>query len=510
MAKTNLKLNTRTHNITPTAIWKNLRQDWLISVEPNALTPTSQSDAWFNQVAARRTQLENYSAKLPRLRHFKPKVLIAEADPTQFLAGFWAALLAGWDIALANPHWGHQEWSRASYLIQPTVVWASSSPLAQISTQSIQTLEKCTHTPLPSLSTDESLILIPTGGSSGQVKFACHHWQTLTIAAIGFCNYFGSGKPISSYCVLPLYHVSGLMQAIRTLVSGGQLLLASLNDIEIATNSLRSKSAFISLVPTQLERLLRADQAKQLRQFEGVLLGGAPSWRSLLNRAASNRIPVCLSYGMTETAAMVTVTDADAFLEANGQMSTSGQTMSHADIQIEKDGEQLPVGEVGQVVVRSPAVARGYYSASSPAFGQNTFYTDDLGYLDVDGHLHISGRISHKIISGGENIFPDEVEAALRATHQVSDVYVLGLPDKEWGEVVAAAYVPTDESVSPASLKHALSSASDSPSEFVPDLALKEVSRLSHYKHPKRWLALGTLPRNAQGKINRAALLNLF
>ena len=109
-------------------------------------------------------------------------------------------------------------------------------------------------------------------------------------------------------------------------------------------------------------------------------------------------------------------------------------------------------------------------------------------YLDADGYLHITGRASEKIISGGENIFPAEVEAALRKTNQVLDVCVVGLPHPDWGEAVAAAYVPANETVSPATLKAAL-------------------TYLSRYKHPKRWFSVPALPRNAQGKLNRSMVL---
>ncbi|MEL7224505.1 MAG: AMP-binding protein, partial [Cyanobacteria bacterium J06576_12] len=242
--------------------------------------------------------------------------------------------------------------------------------------------------------------------------------------------------------------------------------------------------------------LLRANKAPWLASFHAILLGGAPPWPSLLKHAATHNLPLCLSYGMTETAAMVSATHPQDFLQ--GHPLGSGHAMPHAVIRIEKKGQALSAGEVGQVVVRSKSIALGYYNAPSPNFAPNTFYTDDLGYLDADGTLHITGRASGKIISGGENIFPAEVEAALRSTGQVSDVCVVGLPHPTWGEAVSAAYVPAGESVSPNSLKTALVTPRDSD---------KGEPLLSRYKVPKYWFALPHLPRNAQGKLNRSALL---
>jgi len=186
---------------------------------------------------------------------------------------------------------------------------------------------------------------------------------------------------------------------------------------------------------------------------------------------------------------MVTVLSPQAFLQGG---RSSGVAMHHATVQIEQDGQPLSAGEVGQIVVRSEAIAHNYFNASSAQFSSQmssrTFHTDDLGYLTADGHLHITGRANDKIISGGENIFPAEVASALWATGQVSDVCVLGLPHAEWGEAVAAVYVPTSEAVSAKTLK----------------AALKDLSR---YKHPKLWFSLSALPRNAQGKLNRSALM---
>lgn len=519
--------------LMPRFLWRKLRRDWLVF--DREVSATEVTDDWFNLVFQRRCQLERATISISnratnpisKKEHLRPRVLIAETDPTQFLAGFWAALLAGWDIALANPRWGAQEWTTTHHLIQPHLVWAASiaPQIAQINENYLSgsdapsCFDKLDYKNLDRKKSDQRLILIPTGGSSGQVKFVCHCWESLVTSAVGFCDYFGANKTINAYCVLPLYHVSGLMQAMRTLVSGGQLFLANFKDANFKNlcqspaSSIpqlpRSSSTFISLVPTQLERLLQAGKAEWLCQFEGVLLGGAPPWAELLRKAAAVNIPVCLSYGMTETAAMVSAIDSEAFLQANGQIASSGRPLPHTDIRIERDGQCLLPGEVGQVVVRSQAIAKGYYdSTPSSAFASNTFYTDDLGYLDASGELHISGRISHKIISGGENIFPAEVEVALRNTQQVSDVYVLGLPDSEWGEVVTAVYVPSDRSVSPASLKSALSSGPASTHTSVNNTSVNNgVPLLSHYKHPKRWIALDKLPRNAQGKLNRSALL---
>lgn len=524
----------------PEAVWAKLRPDWRVglanqAVERNALeSEISEAKRWVERVCDRRHSLESHlESCLERYEtaQASPLVLIAESDPADCLAYFWAAVLAHWDVALANPHWGVQEWQSVGKQLQPTVVWGNSAERSSLSvTQEIKPLNT---QPNPKQSDRtrpkrESMILIPTGGSSGQVKFVCHTWASLMASVNGFRQYFTpQGEPVNACCVLPVYHVSGLMQVLRAWLSNGQVAIPSEGfaiapfkqlaaRLETPTLSGPFQGWFISLVPTQLEQLLQANQGAWLSQFQAVLLGGAPPWPTLLARAAAQKIPLCLSYGMTETAAMVTALAPSDFLQ--GKVS-SGRSLPHATLQIIKSNQHLlqplPLGEIGQIVVRSAAVAQRYYDgyansdgtgdSKSSAFSQHVFYTDDLGYLSADGHLHITGRASDKIISGGENIFPAEVEAAIRNTRQVQDVCVIGVPHPHWGEAVAAAYVPISPSVCAKSLQQALiAPVSDQPTDQLTD---QPIAVLSRYKHPKYWLPCKALPRNTQGKLNRQQLL---
>ncbi len=492
--------------MTPAAVWERLRRDWrrdcgegeqglgksgdgglenrYVSQQDRRLR---EEESWFGLVASRREQLETLARREDGVSAAALVVLVADSDPMDFLAGFWAGVLAGWTVALANPNWVTPEWQSTYQLINPNIIWGNPS----------HTPSPISYLPSPAARSRGSLpsspfILIPTGGTSGQLKFTCHTWATLTAAVSGFCDYFQpDGAPVNTCCTLPLYHVSGLMQALRTWLTHGQIFITSFKDLLSSSPFFVPPHTYLSLVPTQLSRLIATGKSSWLEAFHAVLLGGAPPWPALVDQAARYRIPVCLSYGMTETGAMVTAMRSQDFLQGHFSRNlSSGQPMPHASIQIEDSGKQLPCGKLGQVVVTSSAIAHGYYNAPSSNFEGRTFYTDDLGYLDDSGQLHITGRSSGKIISGGENIFPAEVEAALRSSGQVREVCVVGLPDADWGEVVTAAYVPADQTVSIASLR----------------AALDEGSQLSRYKYPKRWFALGSLPENAQGKINRLAV----
>jgi o-succinylbenzoate---CoA ligase len=506
----------------PQEVWAKLRLDWQVGLDTlvDKEIETKDGQRWVDRVCDRRHSLESHiESRKPD--QASPLLLIAESDPADCLAYFWAAVLAHWDVAFANPDWGAQEWQSVAQQLQPTVVWGNDvGPFSEWMTPPIGS------PPIGSLNSKhsdrtqrESIILIPTGGSSGRVKFACHTWASLMASVSGFRQFFTpQGEAVNVCCVLPVYHVSGLMQVLRAWLSNGQVAIPSEGfaiapfkqlaaRLETHTLCRSFQGWFISLVPTQLEQLLQANQDAWLCQFKAVLLGGAPPWPTLLSRSSAQKIPLCLSYGMTETAAMVTALAPADFLQ--GRLS-SGRSLPHATLQIIKSNQHLsqPLlpGEIGHIVVRSAAVAQRYYSDyanseraddshPSSAFSQHVFYTDDLGYLSADGHLHITGRASDKIISGGENIFPAEVEAAIRNTRQVQDVCVMGWPHPHWGEAVVAAYVPSSPNVCAESLRQAL----------IGPVAQQPV--LSRYKHPKYWLACQALPRNAQGKLNRQQLL---
>lgn len=413
-------------------------------------------------------------------------VLIAERQPLQFLASFLAACALNCRIYLANPEWGMQEWQQ---------VWQQCHPDFTIG--AVREIEKVIApqaSPWP-----EGSICIPTGGSTGRIKFAVHTWDTLMVSVEGFRQYFQS-EQVHAYCVLPLYHVSGLMQAMRVFTSGGSLAVQAFKQLEAGYRlDLPLSDSFLSLVPTQLQRLLDQGEnvADWLRQFRAVLLGGAPAWPSLLDEARRLRIPLALTYGMTETASQVATLLPEEFLSG---MTCSGRVLPHAQIEILNEvGDSLPPNQVGQIAIKVrslalnaiPEAASPFLKGGRGDLTSDAFCPDDLGYLDEQGYLHVVGRNSTKIITGGENVFPEEVEAVLRETGLIADVCVVGLPDETWGQAVTAVYIPRRSEILEAGLQEAIA------------------NQLSKYKQPKHWIPVQSLPRNAQGKVNRKAALDL-
>ena len=331
---------------------------------------------------------------------------------------------------------------------------------------------------------EQSIIGIPTGGSSGKIRFAVHTLSSLTASVLSFAQYFETRK-INSCCTLPLYHVSGLMQLWRCFITQGKLVIfpyKSLKQGEIP--DIAPENFFISLVPTQLKFLLDFNP-NWLAEFHSVLLGGAPAWRSLLNQAREYKINLCPTYGMTETASGVVYLRSQNFLNQN---NSSGKVLPHATVEIiDNQGKSLDFGQIGTIKIQADSLYLGYYPNFVTA---ESLITDDLGYFDDRGFLYIVGRKSQKIITGGKNVFPAEVETAILATGLVKDVCIIGLSDEQWGQVITAVFVPG--------------------ANFDLNLLQQKLHlQLSKYKHPKNWLEVDSLQRSDRGKINYLKITQL-
>ena len=389
------------------------------------------------------------------------KIIIAESDPCKFFIYFIAGVSANCSLFLCNPDWGQLEWQQVFNLVKPDLILGN---LEASLTKNYPSISPQTfyETSLPF-----SPILIPTGGSSGKIRFTIHTWETLTASVAGFYQYFDR-KVINSFCILPLYHVSGLMQLMRSLITGGKIAIYSYKNLKNGTiPPIAAEDFFISIVPTQLQFLLESNPT-WLSRFRTVLLGGAATARSLLDNARKHNINLAPTYGMTETASGVVILKPKDFLEEN---NSSGQVLPHAEVTI--DGDKI-------ITIKSKSMCLGYYP--NLCLNREHFLTDDLGYFDRDGYLYIIGRNSQKIITGGENVFPSEVEPAILATGLVKDICVFGLPDNKWGEVVTALYVAKEN--------------------HIPAEEIKIALKISKYKIPKYWLEVETIPRCDRGKIN--------
>ncbi|MFL5310054.1 MAG: class I adenylate-forming enzyme family protein [Myxococcales bacterium] len=277
----------------------------------------------------------------------------------------------------------------------------------------------------------------------------------------------------SSYlCNLPLFHVGGIATAVRCAVAGATLVLHRRFDAPAAAEALAGGVTHASLVAATLQRLLEA-RDRFPATVRAVLVGGGPAPAELLGRARAAGLPVLHTYGLTEAASQVT---AERLGDADG--TTAGWPLPGVDVRV--------VG--GEIEVRGPTTMLGYLG--EPPL-RDWFRTGDLGGIDARGRLVVHARRSDLIVSGGENVYPAEVEAALRGHPDVVECAVLPWPDEHLGQVASAAVVarrPLDES----------------------DLRAHCRARLAGFKVPRRFVLLGALPRTETGKLDRAALALLL
>ena len=333
--------------------------------------------------------------------------------------------------------------------------------------------------------------IIFTSGTTGtpkgvQLTFDNHFWSATASA-----YHLGVDTNDRWLSCLPLYHVGGLAVVFRSCLYGTAIVLQRSFDLEQFQRSLRQDEVTLtSLVPTMLHRLLSSspptDWPQSLRM---VLLGGAAAPADLLTAAKEAAVPVAATYGLTETASQVaTALPADV----QRKPDSVGRPLLFTETRIaDADGNTLPHGQIGEILVRGPQVMAAYFrnpAATDSALRDGWLYTGDMGRLDADGDLYVVQRRTDMIVSGGENIYPAEVEAALREHPAVADVCVVGLPDAEWGQRSAAAVqLRSGETLSPEAL-----------------LAFSR-TRLAGYKQPAANLIrfVYALPQTASGKIAR-------
>ena len=390
-------------------------------------------------------------------------VCIADGAPEKFMTAFAEAVAGDADIFLCDPNWSAKERAEVDRLLHSKI--ENRSAVASAKTE-------------PKTKITRGWLMIPTGGTSGQIRFARHDSATIAAAVRGFAEHFGV-RQINAAGVLPLHHVSGFMAWMRCAMTGGSYRPLSWKELESGGLPLLPAQAdgwFLSLVPTQLERLMRRPLAVDwLRGFRAVLLGGAAAWPDLIDRALTARLPLAPSYGMTEAAAMVAATRPQEFLAG---VRGCGTALPHAQVTIRADGAVQVAGE---------SVFRGYFPEWR---SEREMVTADAGWIDEHGVLTITGRRDAVVITGGEKVQPVEVEAVLRDTGEFPEVVVLGVPDPEWGQLLVAAY----------------------PMANLPQLkkVAKAMSRqLAPPKRPKIFVPLETWPTNEQGKVNRARVTSL-
>lgn len=307
-----------------------------------------------------------------------------------------------------------------------------------------------------------------TSGSSGRpkgVRQTTSNWQAAARASI---NGLGHGLADRWLCPLPLHHVGGLSIIYRSMAAGGSVVLAP-EPADIA--AWLGRVQFVSFVPTQLYRVLQS-RTDMLTNRPVVLVGGGPVEPGPLDQAEMAGMVALPTYGMTETTSQ----------------AATARPGDPARRLFPLEGVEIEIGAGGRILVRGATVSPGYLGEPDRA-AREWFETSDLGRIESDGSLTVVGRASPMIISGGENVDPSQVEAAIEGHPDVVEAAVIGLPDEKWGEVVATAYA-----------------GSATPEEIRVFIA----GQVPTYAVPRRWHRVEALPRTDLGKIDRLGLVALF
>lgn len=315
-----------------------------------------------------------------------------------------------------------------------------------------------------------------TGKPKGVMQTFGNHWWSATGSMLNLGLVAGD----SWLCAVPIFHISGLSILMRSVIYGIPVYLEERFDVERVDKLLRSgEVTMISVVSTMAQRLLDVFQTPYHVNFRCMLLGGGPASKSMLEACFERGIPLVQSFGMTETASqIVTLPPEEALLK----IGSAGKALFPAEVKI---------GEHDEILLKGPSIMAGYLhneEATTKAFDvDGWFQTGDIGYIDDDGFLFVLERRSNLIISGGENIYPTEIEHVLLEHPNVREVAVVASPDVEWGEVPVAFIVANG----------------------VVDLAqLYEFcqKRLAKFKIPRQFYFLETLPKTASQKIQRHRL----
>ena len=444
--------------------------DWLrqrAATTPQRTALSAESVRWsFSELEAR---VNNAASALQSRVEPGQRVAIRASNSAGFVVGVHALMRLGAVLVPINTR-----------LTPPEIEWQLRD--AEVSLTLVdETLAQLVESrpgrpPARDFLLDDWHSIVYTSGTTGRPKGAIltygNHWWSAVASALNL----GLHADDMWLACLPLFHVGGLSILLRSVIYGIAAVLQPRFDAREVNRAIDEQGvSIVSVVSTMLDRMLAERGGRPYPPtLRCVLLGGGPAPLPLLERALAARVPVVQTYGLTETASqVVTLAPEDAVRK----VGSAGKALMASELRIEADGE---------ICVRGPTVSPGYLH--QPPRGE-WLHTGDLGYLDQDGYLYVLDRRDDLIVSGGENIYPAEVEAVLLAHPAVGDAGVIGAPDAEWGSAVAALVVPVD-------------GAPVSAEELIGWCR----KHLAKYKVPRTVSFRASLPRNAAGKLLRREL----
>lgn len=343
---------------------------------------------------------------------------------------------------------------------------------------------------------DDIAAILYTGGTTGLPKGAMLSHINILYPISNVARYERSSERDITLCFLPLNHVFGQMHIVNsTIYSSGAIVIQPAFNMDMALDAIRRhKVTKFFAVPTIYIRMLEIPDLKEKFKSVTYCFSAAASMAAEVVREwrAKTGLNIFESYGLTESASIVTFNHYHRHVI--GSVGTAANLM---EIQIrDKLGKPLEQGEIGEICIRGLNIFKGYLNNSketAKSFWFDWFRTGDTGYIDKDGYVFIVDRVKDMIITGGENVYPREVEEVLYTCACVQECSVIGLPDREYGEKVTACIV----------LKNG--------HQFDP-VALKQYLKqnLAGYKVPKEYFSVEDLPKSSNGKILKTELKKRF
>lgn len=435
-----------------------------------------------------------YAGKLTALGVNKnSRVAFLSKSHPQFVMLMYACLHVGCEMVMLNERLSKAELtyqlndSQVNFvLVDDALQDKIDSPL-QILFSAIEKIDGQAVVAEAEWHSERTISIMYTSGTTGNPKGVRQTAENHFSSAVSSALNIGIAPDDVWLCTVPLFHISGFSILMRSLVYGmGVRLHAKFDAEQCAYELQKGLVTHMSVVGVTLERILATLRERDLEvssRFKVMLAGGGPIPPTYIHQAESYGISVLQTYGMTETSSQTTTLQPS---DADRKVGSSGKPLFLYQLQI--DGA-VKAGDIGEIHIRGPQVSPGYIGKfAGRAIQQDGWlHTGDMGYLDEEGFLYVVDRRSDLIVSGGENIYPAEIEKVLLAHPLVREAGVCGKEHDVWGEV-PVAFVVLNDTIDEAELV-----------EFCQ-------SRLASYKMPKSIRKVDTLPRNASNKLLRREL----
>ncbi|PEK99575.1 o-succinylbenzoate--CoA ligase [Bacillus sp. AFS017336] len=339
---------------------------------------------------------------------------------------------------------------------------------------------------------DKIATMMYTSGTTGFPKAVLQTYRNHFNSAVASVLNLGLEQQDVWLVCLPMFHVGGLSTVYKSAIYGMKIVITNKADAQTIKDCvIKHNVTILSVVTKVLNDLLTlVEGTNDLKSVRAALLGGGPAPLPLLQKASSLNVPVYQTYGMTETCSQIATLSPEYMLS---KLGSAGKALFGCTLEIKEDGRTCLPGEVGEIVVKGPNVSKGYYKLDRDLNASDYLYTGDLGYVDEDGFLFVVDRRSDLIISGGENVYPAEIESVLLSHPDIIEAGVTGKEDPAWGKVPVGFVI--SKSSNPPSQEELI--------EYCRD-------KIAGYKIPKEIIYVENLPRNATNKLVRRELLKLL